>query len=190
MAYTKAAIKTHPKDILVWSALYFRCLANGSYPPVKQRIEFQYNNKTGPFSEITPGMLRILHRHMGTNCKIQTNALIEKWKEVGFPKEFLDEILQSGSWRKGEVDWLRFIGSVCYKISENMDDSLMAACYVLSENTLPCCFTFGQFRYIALYLLDRHCETPAEAYLEKVKKIEKISSHQGGLVYMENIKMI
>ncbi len=49
--------------------------------------------------EITPGMLRILHRHMGTNCKIQTAALTEKWREIGFPKvnklNFLDDLFAS-----------------------------------------------------------------------------------------------
>ena len=30
--------------------LLIRCLANGSYPPVKHRIEFQYNNKNSLFS--------------------------------------------------------------------------------------------------------------------------------------------
>jgi hypothetical protein len=52
----------------------------------------------------------------------------------------------------------------------------------------------NQMLNYALYskdlLIFRHHESPTETYLEKVKKIEKISSHQGGTVYMENIKMI
>ena len=38
--YTKAAIRTQPSDLLLWSASYFRCLANGEIPPVKERLEY------------------------------------------------------------------------------------------------------------------------------------------------------
>jgi hypothetical protein len=32
--FTKAAIRTQPKDVLAWSAAYFRAMANGEIPPV------------------------------------------------------------------------------------------------------------------------------------------------------------
>ncbi len=38
--YTKAAIRTQPADLLLWSASYFRCMANGEQPPVKERLEY------------------------------------------------------------------------------------------------------------------------------------------------------
>ena len=38
--YTKAAIRTQPRDLLLWSAAYFRCLANGENPPAKDRLEY------------------------------------------------------------------------------------------------------------------------------------------------------
>ena len=38
--YTKAAIRTQPRDLLLWSAAYFRCLARGEPPPAKDRLEY------------------------------------------------------------------------------------------------------------------------------------------------------
>ncbi|CAF4200388.1 unnamed protein product, partial [Adineta steineri] len=39
LQFSKAAIRTQPTDILAWSAAYFRALANGQTPPVKERLE-------------------------------------------------------------------------------------------------------------------------------------------------------
>ena len=60
-AYTKAAIRTQPKDLLLWSVSYFRSLANGEEPPVKERLEYPV-----PPSEsgLTPGLLRVLNKQM------------------------------------------------------------------------------------------------------------------------------
>ena len=38
--YTKAAIRTQPRDLLLWSAAYFRCMARGEAPPAKDRLEY------------------------------------------------------------------------------------------------------------------------------------------------------
>lgn len=61
--FTKAAIRTQPSDLLSWSAGYFRCLANGQTPPVKERIEFKVaTQKTD--SGLTTGLLKVLHRQV------------------------------------------------------------------------------------------------------------------------------
>ncbi|CAF1682547.1 unnamed protein product, partial [Adineta ricciae] len=39
LQFSKAAIRTQPTDVLAWSAAYFRALANGETPPVKERLE-------------------------------------------------------------------------------------------------------------------------------------------------------
>ena len=36
----KAAIRTQPRDLLLWSASYFKCLAKGETPPAKDRLEY------------------------------------------------------------------------------------------------------------------------------------------------------
>lgn len=51
--YTKAAIRTQPRDLTLWSLHYFRCLSNGEIPPVKERLE--YSRLSSPDSGLTPG---------------------------------------------------------------------------------------------------------------------------------------
>ena len=61
--FTKAAIRTQPKDVLAWSAAYFRAMANGEMPPVKDRLEMPTaTQKTD--TGLTPGLLRILHKQV------------------------------------------------------------------------------------------------------------------------------
>ena len=55
--YAKAAIRTQPYDLLRWSAAYFRALAQGDEPPVKQRLEYPPVNS--PFG-LSPGYLKVL----------------------------------------------------------------------------------------------------------------------------------
>lgn len=55
--YCKAAIRTQPYDLLKWSAAYFRALANGEEPPVKERVEYPpYDSPCG----LTPGYIKVL----------------------------------------------------------------------------------------------------------------------------------
>ena len=61
--FTKAAIRTQPNDLLNWSAKYFRCLANGEIPPVKERLELNVaTQKTD--SGLTIGIIKTLHKQV------------------------------------------------------------------------------------------------------------------------------
>ncbi|XP_069763056.1 ropporin-1-like protein isoform X7 [Narcine bancroftii] len=58
--FTKAAIRTQPRDVLQWSASYFAALSKGETLPVKERFEMPVatqKNDTG----LTPGLLKVLH---------------------------------------------------------------------------------------------------------------------------------
>ena len=61
--YTKAAIRTQPRDLVRWSAAYFLALANGERPPMKQRLEFPPPPTT--MNGLTQGYLRALHSQVG-----------------------------------------------------------------------------------------------------------------------------
>ena len=61
--YTKAAIRTQPRDLVRWSAAYFLALANGERPPMKQRLEFPPPPAT--MNGLTQGYLRALHSQVG-----------------------------------------------------------------------------------------------------------------------------
>lgn len=83
--YTKAAIRTQPTDLILWSAKYesrldlkkfkikfilfhfldryFRCLAKGEIPPVKERLEIPVaTQKTD--SGLTIGLIKTLHKQV------------------------------------------------------------------------------------------------------------------------------
>lgn len=55
--YAKAAIRTQPYDLLRWSAAYFRALAKGEEPPIKDRLEYPPPDTP---SGLSPGYLKVL----------------------------------------------------------------------------------------------------------------------------------
>lgn len=67
--FTKAAIRTQPPDVLAWSAAYFRALANGEVPPVKDHVELPVaTQKTD--TGFTFGLLKVLHKQVSTKAVI------------------------------------------------------------------------------------------------------------------------
>uniref|UniRef100_G3NCT2 Ropporin-1-like protein n=1 Tax=Gasterosteus aculeatus aculeatus TaxID=481459 RepID=G3NCT2_GASAC len=58
--FTKAAVRTQPEDLLLWSAAYFTALSKGERLPVKDRLELNVTNKMD--SAMTPGLLKTLHK--------------------------------------------------------------------------------------------------------------------------------
>ncbi|CAL8108115.1 unnamed protein product [Orchesella dallaii] len=59
--FTKAAIRTQPRDLDVWGAAYFRAMAEGLAPPVKETLEYPLmESKDG----LTVGLLRVLDRQV------------------------------------------------------------------------------------------------------------------------------
>nr|ACQ58861.1 Ropporin-1-like protein [Anoplopoma fimbria] len=61
-SFTKAAIRTQPKDLLQWSSAYFSALSNGECLPVKDRLEMNTTHKTD--TGLTPGLLKTLHKQV------------------------------------------------------------------------------------------------------------------------------
>jgi len=71
--YTKAAIRTQPRDLLGWSAAYFRAMADGEKPPVKERLEYpDLVSKDG----VSVGLLRALHDQVGNSVIFVFHYLI------------------------------------------------------------------------------------------------------------------
>jgi hypothetical protein len=59
--YTKAAMRTQPRDLICWTAAYFKALAEGVVPPVKDILEYpQEESKDG----LTLGYLRVLNNQV------------------------------------------------------------------------------------------------------------------------------
>ncbi|CAH8523993.1 unnamed protein product [Schistosoma turkestanicum] len=61
--FTKAAIRTQPKDVLKWSHAYFKAIAQNEVPPVKMRLELPISTQKTD-TGLTPGLLRILNNQV------------------------------------------------------------------------------------------------------------------------------
>lgn len=54
-------MRTQPRDLIQWTAAYFKALAEGVPPPVKEMLEYpQAESKDG----VTVGYLRILNKQV------------------------------------------------------------------------------------------------------------------------------
>jgi hypothetical protein len=95
---------------------YFRALANGDIPPVKERLELAtatQRTDTG----LTPGLLRVLHRQLGPKRNVDVSLIEEKWKDVMLPKEQFDELLRIGN-LTGVIEWYKFLAVGCSALAE------------------------------------------------------------------------
>merc|ERR1712168_584471 len=109
--FTKAAIRTQPKDVLGWTAAYFRALSNGDEPPVKERLEMPVaTQKTD--TGLTPGLLKVLDRQLGPKKNISLKLAEQKWLDLALPKEQFDELVRIGN-STGEIKWLDLFALAC-----------------------------------------------------------------------------
>lgn len=88
--YTKAAIRTQPRDLLVWSLSYFKCLEEGRVPPVKDRLEYPVPATS---EGISPGVLRVLNRQLANSedGSVDWPSLADSCHALGVRKTALKE---------------------------------------------------------------------------------------------------
>lgn len=130
--FTKAAIRTQPKDVLAWSAAYFRAMANGEVPPVKERLEMPVaTQKTD--TGLTPGLLRILNKQLGPKKVVPLAVIQEKWLDLALPKEQFDELVRIGSFG-GDTEWLKFFALACSSLGESINDAMKTVCEILTAD--------------------------------------------------------
>lgn len=107
--FTKAAIRTQPENLLIWSSAYFQALKNGEPLPVKTRYEM------GTSTGLTFGILNILNRQLGLPRQqpVPMKELREKWQDLGLTEECLDKICVSGNFNlqqtDGQIDMEKFV---------------------------------------------------------------------------------
>lgn len=130
--FTKAAIRTQPKDVLAWSAAYFRALANGEVPPVAERLEMaSATQKTD--TGLTPGLLRVLNRQLGPKKTVPLSLIEEKWKDLALPKELFDDLVRTGN-LTGDVQWLHFFVLACSSLAKDITGALKTVCEILTHD--------------------------------------------------------
>ncbi|CAH8592951.1 unnamed protein product [Schistosoma rodhaini] len=94
--FTKAAIRTQPKDVLKWSYAYFKAMAQSEIPPVKERLEFPISTQKTD-SGLTPGILKILNNQLASMKIVSLSVIEEKWKDLSLPVERFQEICRIGN---------------------------------------------------------------------------------------------
>lgn len=130
--FTKAAIRTQPKDVLSWSAAYFKAMALGEVPPVKERLEMpSATQKTD--TGLTPGLLKVLHKQLGPKKMVSLDVIQQKWLALDLPQERLDELVRTGSFG-GDVEWLKFFALAASTIGENITQTMKTVCEVLTAD--------------------------------------------------------
>ncbi|KAF7214063.1 ropporin-1-like protein isoform X2 [Nothobranchius furzeri] len=130
--FTRAAIRTQPKDVLVWSAAYFHALADGDTLPVKERLEMNVaTQKTD--TGLTPGLLKILHKQLSPKETCSKEELERTWKGLCLPVEQLESMLSLGSF-ESEITWMEFFALGCSALGANLQSSLKFACEILTND--------------------------------------------------------
>ncbi|KAF0294336.1 Ropporin-1-like protein [Amphibalanus amphitrite] len=111
--YTKAAIRTQPRDLVRWSAAYFLALANGERPPMKQRLEFPPPPAT--MNGLTQGYLRALHS--------QSLCLL---------RQALDDLLLAGGFDEEQIDWLQFLALAAGTLEKDLTGTMRMVCEIIT----------------------------------------------------------
>uniref|UniRef100_A0A672IME2 Ropporin-1-like protein n=1 Tax=Salarias fasciatus TaxID=181472 RepID=A0A672IME2_SALFA len=130
--FTKAAIRTQPKDLLLWSAAYFNALSKGEQLPVKDRLEMNVaTQKTD--TGLTPGLLKILHKQLSQKETCSKEELQTKWKGLCLPVDQLETLLSLGGF-SSDIPWMEFFALGCSALGGTLQSSLKFACEILTED--------------------------------------------------------
>ncbi|NXE22862.1 ROP1L protein, partial [Ardeotis kori] len=171
--FTKAAIRTQPRDLLQWAAAYFSALAKGEPLPVKERIEMPLATENTD-AGLTLGLLKVLHKQLSPKGMVNIAELKEKWKHFCLPEEQLKAILQLDDFGK-EVEWMKVLALGCSVLGGSLLSSMKHACEILTSDPeggaarIP----FETFSFLYSYLAGIDGEIPeekTEAFLQKIKE--------------------
>lgn len=182
--FTKAAIRTQPKDLTAWSAAYFRALANGETPPVKERIEFPEGKST-----LTIGLLRVLNRQLSEHKTVSLSSLARRWDGLCLDTEQFNDLVQLGNFKK-EVDWLKFLALACSSVAKDLVDSMQVFCEVCTEDPeggaarVP----YPVFAETLSYLAKKDKTVTKEKLDALLEFLVEQSDKQGGYVMPRNLQ--
>ncbi|XP_072306726.1 ropporin-1-like protein [Eucyclogobius newberryi] len=130
--FCRAAIRTQPKDVLLWSAAYFAALSKGEALPVKDRLELNVaTQKTD--TGLTQSLLKTLHAQLGSRETCSMEDLQDKWKGLCLPMEKMQVLLSLGNFTS-HIVWMDFFALGCSALGGTLMSSLKIACEILSED--------------------------------------------------------
>ncbi|CAF0736319.1 unnamed protein product [Rotaria sp. Silwood1] len=187
LQFSKAAIRTQPNDVLAWSAAYFRALANGETPPVKERLEMPVaTQKTD--TGLTMGLLKILHKQLSPKGTLPLQEIQNKFDDLKIPREQFDDIVQIGSFNV-DAQWDHFLAIAVSKLAKNITDTLIKICELLTSDPpgANARIPFEQWKKYYRYL----AELDGEVHQQHIKEVIDYLANewvirQNGMIHPRN----
>ncbi|CAL8098647.1 unnamed protein product [Calicophoron daubneyi] len=130
--FTKAAIRTAPKDVLKWSYAYFKAMAHGEPPPVKERLEVPISTQKTD-TGLTPGLLRVLNNQLSSFKVLPLEKIEEKWKELSLPMERFQDLCRVGNF-VGSCEWRNFLALAASDLCSTLPETLKLICELLTAD--------------------------------------------------------
>ncbi|XP_014837161.1 PREDICTED: ropporin-1-like protein [Poecilia mexicana] len=185
-SFTKAAIRTQPKDLLQWCSAYFHALAKGECLPVKERLEMNVaTQKTD--TGLTPGLLKILHKQLSPKETCSKEDVQQKWKALCLPMEQLEALLSLGSFGS-EINWMEFFALGCSALGGSLISSMKHACEILTtdEEGGPSRIPFDTFSHLYTYLAEIDGEEPEDQTENFLHLLQQQVDKQNGMIQVSN----
>ncbi|XP_059183097.1 ropporin-1-like protein isoform X2 [Centropristis striata] len=184
--FTKAAIRTQPKDLLQWSEAYFSALSKGECLPVKDRLEMNVaTQKTD--TGLTPGLLKTLHKQLSPRQTCSKEELQKKWKGLCLPMDQLETLLSLGNFGS-DIDWMEFFALGCSALGGTLMSSLKFACEILTEDEeggaarIP----FSIFVKLYTYLAHLDGDMPQDHIDLFLRSLQAQVNKQNGMIQVSN----
>ncbi|KAG7158682.1 ropporin-1-like protein [Homarus americanus] len=176
--YTKAAIRTQPKDLLIWSAAYFRSMSNGTSPPVKDRLEFPIPESE---SGISPGVLRVLNHQLSSEDSVTWENLQEVCEAMGVAEETAQDAWQrAGGGDGGTVEWDHILSHIAALSTHSLVEALQLVMITVTDDPVSqkvLCNTLVDH----YHRLHTHTNiTPTDQYTEAVNYLNDIANYNDG----------
>ncbi|XP_069192628.1 ropporin-1-like protein [Procambarus clarkii] len=176
--YTKAAIRTQPKNLLIWSSAYFRNMTNGTPPPVKDRLEFPIPESS---SGVSPGVLRVLHSQLSGAGSVRWEEVLEVCEAMGVAEETAQDAWhRSGGGDGGVVEWDHILSHIAALSTHSLLEALQLVMLTVSEDPVG-------HRVLCSTVLDHYHRlhthtniTPTDQYTEAVNYLNDIANYQEG----------
>ncbi|KAM4718382.1 ropporin-1-like protein isoform 2-T2 [Anableps anableps] len=184
--FTKAAIRTQPKDLLQWCSAYFNALTKGECLPVKERLEMNVaTQKTD--TGLTPGLLKILHKQLSPNHTCSKKELEMKWKGLCLPMEQLEALLSLGSF-DSKIIWMEFFALGCSSLGGSLMSSLKYACEILTNDEAggPARIPFDTFVQLYTYLTHLEGDVPQDYTDNFLNRLQAQVNNQNGMIQVSN----
>uniref|UniRef100_A0A3P9PR27 Ropporin-1-like protein n=1 Tax=Poecilia reticulata TaxID=8081 RepID=A0A3P9PR27_POERE len=189
-SFTKAAIRTQPKDLLQWCSAYFHALAKGECLPVKERLEMNVaTQKTD--TGLTPGLLKVLHKQLSPKGTCSKENVQLKWKALCLPMEQLEALLSLGGFGL-EINWMEFFALGCSALGGSLTSSMKHACEILTtdEEGGPSRIPYDTFYHLYTYLAKIDGEEPEDQTENFLHLLQQQAAIQDGMIKPANFTHI